>query len=479
MNFRTKENPLLSPIKFGTDGWRGVIADVYTYDNVRIVARATAQYLKSINAPADGVVVVGYDHRFESEDFAALAAHQIAAAGYKVLLSEYACPSPTTSLITHDRKALLGVMITASHNPPRYNGYKLKASYGGSATPDLTDPIQAAAQAMDSAPEPEPAAYDGRIEKADFKPHYMDVITGLVDADTIKKVKGPVLVDVMYGSASGYLTPWLQGIGVDAREFRGERNPWFGGVNPEPLPENLGATAEEVKRIGAKIATVADGDADRVAAMDENGRFVNPHEVFALLLMHLVEDKGLRGTVAQTISSTTMVTKLAEDYGLPVIKTPVGFKWLADLFMTNPDMLIGGEESGGIGIRGYIPERDAQLNALLLLEMMAHRGKSLKELVDDLWAKVGFHCYDRRDLHLTEDTIDHIRDRVKAAAHTDLAGLKVKDINRKDGTRFNFEDGSWLLVRPSGTEPVVRVYAESTTCEKVQKLLDDGVAMCR
>lgn len=470
----------MSAIKFGTDGWRGVIADVYTYDNVRIVARATAQYLDSISAPKDVPVVVGYDCRFSSEDFAALAARQIAAAGYKVFMAEHACPSPATSLITHDHKAPLGVMITASHNPPKYNGYKLKASYGGSATPELTDPIQADAQKMSSAPEPDPSAYEGRIETGDFKPHYMEVITGLVDADTIKKVTGPVLVDVMHGSAAGYLTPWLKSIGVDAREFRGERNPWFGGVNPEPLPENLGATVDEIKRIGAKVATVADGDADRVAAVDEDGRFVNPHEVFALLLMHLVEDKGLKGTVAQTISSTTMVTKLAEGYGLPVIKTPVGFKWLADLFMTNPDMLIGGEESGGIGIRGYIPERDAQLNALLLLEMMGHRGKSLKQLVEeDLWGKVGFHCYDRRDLHLTEDTIHHIRDHVKTVAPTELAGLKVKDINRKDGTRFDFDDGSWLLVRPSGTEPVVRVYSESTSCENVQELLDEGVAMCQ
>lgn len=470
----------MSPIKFGTDGWRGVIADVYTYQNVRIVARATAQYLDSIQASHDVAVVIGYDRRFESENFAALAARQIAAAGYKVLMAENACPSPATSLITHDHKAPLGVMITASHNPPKYNGYKLKASYGGSATPELTDPIQSAAQAMDDAPEPDPASYQGRIETADFKPHYMGVITGLVDADTIKKVTGPVLVDVMHGSAAGYLTPWLQGIGVDAREFRGDRNPSFGGVNPEPLPENLGATVEEIKRIGAKVATVADGDADRVAAVDEDGRFVSPHEVFALLLMHLVEDKGLKGTVAQTISSTTMVTKLAEGYGLPIIKTPVGFKWLADLFMTNPDMLIAGEESGGIGIRGYIPERDAQLNALLLLEMMGHRGKSLKQLVeDDLWGKVGFHCYDRRDLHLTEETIHHIRDHVKNVAPTEIAGLKVADINRRDGTRFDFADGSWLLVRPSGTEPVVRVYSESTSCEKVQELLDEGVAMCR
>lgn len=470
----------MSAIKFGTDGWRGVIADVYTYANVRIVARATAQYLDSINASKDVAVVVGYDRRFESEDFAALAARQIAAAGYKVLMAESACPSPTTSLITHDRKAPLGVMITASHNPPKYNGYKLKASYGGSANPELTDPIQSFAQAMSSASEPDPSAYADRIETADFKPHYMDVITQLVDVDTIKKTAGPVLVDVMHGSAAGYLTPWLQGLGVDAREFRGDRNTSFGGVNPEPLPENLGSTVDEIKKIGAKIATIADGDADRVAAVDEDGRFVNPHEVFALLLMHLVEDKGLKGTVAQTISSTTMVTKLAEIYGLPLIKTPVGFKWLADLFMTNPDMLIAGEESGGIGIRGYIPERDAQLNALLLLEMMGHRGKSLKQLVEqDLWGKVGFHCYDRRDLHLTEDTIHHIRDHVKSIAPTELAGLKVKDINRKDGTRFNFEDGSWLLVRPSGTEPAVRVYSESTSCDKVQHLLDEGVAMCR
>jgi len=469
----------LSPIKFGTDGWRGVIADVFTYENLRIVAQATADYLKTNGTPPDSEVVVGFDRRFCSEDFGLVAARQIAAAGYRVLLAESACPSPATSLLTNQRNAPIGVMITASHNPPRYNGYKLKGTYGGSATPEITDPIQKAAQSMTGAPAPAPEAYEGRIEKLDFKAPYMDKITSMVSPDVLRKVQGPVLVDVMHGSAAGYLTPWLQGIGVDAREFRGERNTWFGGVNPEPLPENLGATVEEVKRIGAKVVLIADGDADRVAAMDEDGRFVSPHEVFSLLLMHLVEDKGLKGAVAQTISSTVMVTRLVEKYGLPLKKTPVGFKWIADLFLTDPDMLIGGEESGGIGVRGYIPERDSQLFGLMLLEMMAHRGKSLKQLIEeDLWGEVGFHCYDRRDLHLAESEIGRIRQHVKDVEVDSLAGLKVTGAIRSDGTRFDFEDGSWLLVRPSGTEPVVRVYSESTSCEKVQDLLDEGVAMC-
>lgn len=470
----------MSPIKFGTDGWRGVIADVYTYANLRIVAHATAEYLKANNASTETPIVIGYDRRFCSEDFAAAAARQIAAAGYRILLSDDACPSPATSLATHQRKAPIGVMITASHNPPAYNGFKLKGTYGGSATVEITDPIQQRAQAMAEAPAVDVASVKDRIETADFKAPYMETITGLVDAKTIAKVSGPVVVDVMHGSAAGYLTPWLQGIGVDVREFRGDRNTWFGGVNPEPLPENLVSTVEEVKRIGAKVAVIADGDADRVAAMDEDGRFVNPHEVFSLLLMHMVEDKGLRGTVAQTISSTVMVTRLAEKYGLPLKKTPVGFKWIADLFLTDPDMLIGGEESGGIGVRGYIPERDSQLNALMLLEMMAHRGKSLKQLVEeDLWGAVGFHCYDRRDLHLAESEIGHIRQHVASVSPTEMAGVKVAGINRSDGTRFDFEDGSWLLVRPSGTEPVVRVYSESTDCDRVQKFLDEGVALCQ
>lgn len=468
----------MSPIKFGTDGWRGVIADVFTYENLRIVAQATADYL--ISTDANKVVAVGYDRRFASEDFAVVAARQIAAAGFRVILSDAACPSPATSFVTKEHNAGIGVMITASHNPPRYNGYKLKGNYGGSATVELTDPIQQRAHQITSAPAPAPEAYEGRIELADFKTPYMDDIASKLDPDVLRKIQGPVLVDVMYGSGAGYLTPFLQSLGVDAREIRGDRNPYFGGVNPEPLPENLGETVEAVKRMGGKVVVIADGDADRIAAMDEDGRFVNPHEIFALLLMHFVEDKGMKGTVAQTVSSTTMVTRLAEKYGLPVKRTPVGFKWVADLFLTDPDMLIGGEESGGIGVRGHIPERDAQFNGLLLLEMMAQRGKSLKQLVEeDLWGTVGFHCYDRRDLHLTEDVIGRIREQVKSVNPSTLAGMPVGSINRSDGTRFDFENGSWLLVRPSGTEPVVRVYAESTTCEKVQELLDEGVAMCR
>lgn len=468
----------MSPIQFGTDGWRGVIGDTYTYENVRIVAQATANHLKAIGAT--GPVAVGYDCRFSSEDFALISARQIAAAGFDVLLSDAACPSPATSFITKQRNGSIGVMITASHNPPRYNGYKLKAPYGGSANADLTGPIEKIAQNMPGPPEAKPEEYESRITLTDFKTDYMTAAESFVDLDTIKKVPGPILIDVMYGSGAGYLTPFLQGLGVDVREIRGERNTWFGGINPEPLPQNLGAAAEAVVAANGKAVVIADGDADRIAAMDETGRFVNPHEVFSLMLMHLVEDKGLRGPVARSISSTTMIDALCKKYDLPLMECSVGFKWIADEFMADPTMLIGGEESGGIGIRGHIPERDAQLNGLLLLEMMAHRGKSLKRLVEeDLWGEVGYHCYDRRDLHLDSTVIEQTRVRVKTVEPTEIAGVKVKRINRRDGTRFEFEDGSWLLVRPSGTEPVVRVYSESTTNEKVQQFLDEGVALCR
>jgi phosphomannomutase len=468
----------LSPIQFGTDGWRGVIGDTYTYDNVRVVAQATADHLMAIGA--GGRVAVGYDCRFCSEDFALISAQQIAAAGFDVLLSNAACPSPATSYITKHRNASIGVMITASHNPPRYNGFKLKAPYGGSANADLTSPIEKLAQNMASAPVPKPEDYEGRIALTDFKKDYMAAAEGFVDLDTIKKVPGPILVDVMYGSGAGYLAPFLQGLGVDAREIRGERNTWFGGVNPEPLPQNLGASAKAVVAAKGKAVIVSDGDADRIAALDETGRFVNPHEIFSLMLMHWVEDKGMRGPVARSISSTTMIDALCLKYDLPLMECSVGFKWIADEFMKDPTMLIGGEESGGIGVRGHIPERDSQLNALLLLEMMAHRGKTLKQLVEeDLWGAVGFHCYDRRDLHLNADVIQRTREKVKTVDPAEIAGVKVKRINRRDGTRFEFEDGSWLLVRPSGTEPVVRVYSESTSCEKVQQFLDEGVALCR
>ncbi|HEY3266518.1 MAG TPA: phosphoglucomutase/phosphomannomutase family protein [Armatimonadota bacterium] len=469
----------MSPIKFGTDGWRGVVADVYTYENVRIVAQATAEHIKT-QVQGTPTAVVGYDCRFASEDFALLSAQQLAAAGYDVLLSDAPCPSPAVSLLTHVRNAGIGVMITASHNPPRYNGFKLKATYGGSATPDLTDPIEKIAQSMPAAPAPDPASYEGRITTADFRGFLMDDLARKFDLETIKKVQGPILVDVMHGSGAGYLTPFLKDLGVDAREFRGDRNPYFGGVNPEPLPQNLQDTVAAVKELKPTAVLIADGDADRIAAMDEDGRFVSPHEIFALFLMHLVEDRGERGTVAQSISSTTMVATLAKKYGLPLVKTAVGFKWIADLFISDPNMLIGGEESGGIGVRGHIPERDAQYCGLMILEMMAHRGKSLKRLVEeDLWGVVGFHAYNRRDLHLPDAVCERIRADVKVVDPKKLAGVPVTEVDRSDGTRFDMEDGSWLLVRPSGTEPMVRVYAESTSTEKVEALLDEGVAMCR
>jgi phosphomannomutase len=467
----------LSAIKFGTDGWRGIIADVYTFENLRIVAQATADRLRELD-PDNKVVIVGYDRRFMSEEFALLAARQIASNGYNVQLAADACPSPATSLLTRDEKAAIGVMITASHNPPKWNGYKLKGNYGGSATNDMTLPIEQKAQAM-TAPAPLSPDADSRIVRRDFKTPYMDTITAKVDVNAVRKVKGRVAVDVMHGSGAGYLTPWLKGIGLDCHEIRGSINPSFGGVNPEPIPQNLGATKAAVHELGASLAIISDGDADRIAAMDEDGRFVSPHEVFALLLMHLVEDKGLGGSVAQTVSSTTMVTELVRRYGLGLHKTPVGFKYVADLFLSDPTLLIGGEESGGIGVRDHIPERDSQYNALLLLEMLGQRGITLKQAVQQLWDVVGYRAYDRRDLHLSEDVISRVRETVKTVAPTSLAGMSVDNIDRLDGTRFNFGDGSWLLVRPSGTEPVVRVYAESTDETKVQALLDEGVALCR
>ena len=466
-------------IKFGTDGWRGIIADDFTGANVRLVAQAVVNYFGRGDVPGEPTVFVGYDNRSQSEYFAGEAAKVAAAAGMRAVLSQGSCSSPSVSLNCHQANAKGGIMITASHNPPQFNGLKIKMGFGGSAVPSVVAEVEKELNALLDAGQitvDVPADAAGKVEKRDFRPAYFDALRGMVDLDLIAKAGFKIVADPMHGSGSGYLSEILRGAGADVTEIRRERNPVFGGINPEPIIQNLQPLKQAVLDLKADVGVAIDGDADRVGAMDADGEFVDSHRIFCLVLRHLFEDKGQRGSVVKTVSTTKLVDKMCAKYGLTLHVVPIGFKNVAEYMLKEP-VLIGGEESGGIGVLGYIPERDGPLMSLLLLETMAARKKRLEEQIAELMAEFGPHEYQRVDLHPEPAKMPAVIQSLKEDNPTELAGMPVQDIDRMDGTKFNFADQSWLLLRASGTEPVVRVYAESSSQEKVQELIAAGLGL--
>ncbi|MBV9850880.1 MAG: phosphoglucomutase/phosphomannomutase family protein [Armatimonadetes bacterium] len=466
-------------ITFGTDGWRGIIADDFTGANVRLVAQAVINYFRRADVPGEPTVYVGYDNRSQSEYFATEAARVAAASGMRAVLSQGSCSSPSVSLGCHRDNAKGGIMITASHNPPQFNGLKIKMGYGGSALPSVVAEVEKELNALLDAGQltvdvPDDAA--GKVERRDFRPAYFDVLRGLVDLELIAGANFRIVADAMHGSGSGYLSDILRGAGADITEIRTDRNPVFGGINPEPIVQNLGPLKQAVLERRADVGLAIDGDADRVGAMDAYGNFVDSHRIFCLLLRHLYEDKGQRGSVVKTVSTTKLVDHLCAKYGLTLHVVPIGFKNIAEYMLKEP-VLIGGEESGGIGVLGYIPERDGPLMSLLLLEAMAARKKRLEEQIAELMAEFGPHEYQRVDLHPEPAKMPAVIQSLQEDNPTELAGMPVKDIDRMDGTKFNFADESWLLLRASGTEPAVRVYAESSSPERVQELIAAGLGL--
>jgi phosphomannomutase len=372
-----------------------------------------------------------------------------------------------------------GIMVTASHNPPSFNGLKVKAYYGGSASPAIISDIEAHLHRLiGSGAIPEAAAGAREtVEHKDFRPQYLGHLATLVDLNAIKKSGYKAVIDPMHGSGAGYLT-WIleQGGCENITEIRGDRNPYFGGINPEPIIQNMTALSDAVTKTGADVGISLDGDADRVGAVDSTGKFVDCHRIFSVLLKHLVEHRGWSGGVVKTVSTTQMIDKLAKKYGLPLYETPIGFKHICDL-MLQEDIMIGGEESGGIGVKHHIPERDGVLMGLLILEAMAMAGKNLEELVAEIMAETGVHEYGRVDMHPAAQNMHKIISTLQSISPDAIAGLKTDNISRKDGTKINFGDGSWLLLRPSGTEPVVRVYSESHSEQQVADLLEAGIAI--
>jgi phosphomannomutase len=425
-------------------------------------------------------MVVGYDTRFLSDRYAVDMARVLAANGYKVLLSQSDAPTPVISFTVRHQGAIGGVMITASHNAPRYNGVKLKAAYGGSALPEQCRRVEVylndneergrGPNQMDF----EQARQAGLVQRINPLPAYYDHLRNLINFDLIAENPQRIVVDSMYGSGRGVIKGVLQGTGCEVQEIRAELNPGFGGVHPEPIGRYLGALASAISTGMGDMGLVTDGDGDRIGAMDGRGNFVDPHKIMALSLRYLVEKRGWHGPVIRTVSTTSMIDRLAERYNLPMYETPVGFNHIAD-YMLQGDVLIGGEESGGISFHGHIPEGDGILMGLLLLEIVATSGKTLYELVEHLLDEVGPAFYQRTDLRLSHPVSKEAMSRsLVEDAPAEIGGEKVASISTVDGVKYLIADGSWLLIRPSGTEPVLRVYAEGRTPQMVQDLLGYG-----
>jgi len=453
-----------SQVVFGTDGWRGVIADDFTFENVRLVARALACYVQRFEDPVRGLVI-GHDNRFGGEQFARAVAVEAAAAGISSWLAAGPVPTPVVSFAVYKFGAAGGVMITASHNPWQWSGVKFKATYGGSASPAIVKKIESL---MGEAPVKGAA----KIRSADLSGPYLEHISRIVHLDAIYGSGRRFVADPMYGSGIGYIGKLLH-----CPEIHGARDPMFPGLNPEPIEPHVAGLRQAVLEGGYDAGFAVDGDADRIGAMDRTGDFVDSHRIFAILLEHRCR-RGESGEVAKTFSTSKMIDRIAARYGLKCHETPIGFKYICDL-MRERDILVGGEESGGIGVRGHIPERDGILNSLLLAEVMAERNLTLGELVAELHAQYGPQVYDRRDLHLAPGQKERVVKMLTEKPPTRIAGLSVTETQNMDGIKFLFGPAAWVLLRVSGTEPLLRIYSEAASKDQVQAILSELETLVR
>jgi phosphomannomutase len=475
-------NKELTPIKFGTDGWRAVISDGFTFSNLERVAQAYADYLvrhrlyePNTTGPFDmtpPLVVVGFDRRFLSEQFAERAAEVLAGNRLRVALFDEAVPTPLVSWAVRDRGAVGGVVITASHNPAEFNGFKIKAPWGGSASPATTLAVEALVDV--SLPRLGAFSKEGASESLQASiESYRAQIAAYVDLEQVRASKSSVVVDSMHGSGGRWVESFLSNGALDAETIRAARDPLFGGVNPEPIDRNLGALKERVIERGASLGLATDGDADRVGAVNELGETMTMHEVVPLLLLHLARRRGMAGGVVRTFSQSVLTKRIAAAHNLRLFDTPIGFKYIAEL-MLKENILLGAEESGGIGVQGHIPERDGILNSLLLLEAIVQAGQSPSVLVREMHREFGEFYFRRRDIHLeVERGIERVA-ALAAAPPSSIAGFETSGVETLDGTKLLFKDESWLLFRQSGTEPVLRIYSEATSVEKANALLDEA-----
>lgn len=464
-------------IVFGTDGWRGRIADNYTFSSVRRCSQGFARYLFE-SADSSKPVVVGHDRRFASETFASAAAEVLAGNGFDVLLTDGPTPTPTISYAVVDQGAIAAINITASHNPPADNGFKVRDENGGAVAPDGLKQIESyipeSAEKIPAVPLQEALAA-GKIQYFDPTPGYIAQLTKLVDLDPILDASLNVMVDPMWGNGSGWLPRILKNGRIKINEIHKERNPLFPQmIRPEPIPPNVDPGLAASVESKSDVLLIFDGDADRFGLGDESGNFIDQLRVYGLLAYYMLEVRKERGPIVKTLSTTSMLNKLGEQYGVPVFETGVGFKYVAPK-MLEVGAMIGGEESGGYAFRGHVPERDGILAALYMLDMMVKLQASPSELVQILFDKVGSHYYDRIDSPLPAGKRSELEKRILESDPKTIGGLRVKELITLDGFKFSLEDGGWMLIRFSGTEPVVRVYCETTEKDLVQPILDDGL----
>ncbi|MBF0123081.1 MAG: phosphoglucomutase/phosphomannomutase family protein [Candidatus Omnitrophica bacterium] len=464
-------------IHFGTDGWRAVIADTFTFENLKALSQAFAIWVRLDAKKIPGQVVrvaVGYDNRFLSKEFAETVSTVLAANDVEVILSNASLPTPALSLATRDMKCVAGVVITASHNPPEYNGFKIKTAEGGGAGKNITDKVESYLGAEEvKAADFKKAVADGLIQVVDLKKDYLKFIKGYVNLKKIKASKFRVVQDVMYGSGGTLFGEVLKGGRVKADLLHSDVNPGFGGTRPEPLPQYLPLLCQTMKK-GYDLGLVLDGDADRIAAVLPGGEFLSPQKILALLALHLWKNRGIKGGVVKTICGTVMIDNMCKANNIPLYETPVGFKYISDLMLTK-EIIAGGEEAGGMGLPNYIPERDGILSGILLLEMMVYEKKNIGKILAEMEKKYGRYYYDKTHITLKEKvrTLDPVK-QIK-----EVLGKKVVGVKDYDGVKLELEDTTWIMVRASGTEPILRAYAESKSPKRTKDLLNYALELAK
>jgi len=463
-----------SEIKFGTDGWRAVIADTFTFENVRIVSQAIAHWINTDLKKKGGArkVALGYDARFMSREFADLVAEVLAANNIKVLLAQTMVPTPSLSFGVPDNGCVCGIMVTASHNPYAFNGIKIKTAQGGGAGRDITDKVEGY---LERTPVKSMSLHDaikkGKVSLHDFNPAYLKFMRSYIDLTKIRNADFKVIQDVMHGSGSDLITRVLKGTKIRLELMRADINPYFDGEKPEPVVQYLPGIIERVKKEKFDLGLVLDGDADRIAAVAPGGEFIHPQKILGLLILHLVRNRKRTGGVVKTICGTRMIDNIARKLNLKLYETPVGFKYISDL-MINERIIAGGEEAGGMGLQDYIPERDGTLAGLLLLEMMVYEKKNIKQIVQEMEKEFGRYYYVLRNVTLKKGQKKPNLAKFKGIAT--VLGKKVVAVKDFDGVKLECEDESWVMLRPSGTEPLVRVYAEAKSPKQAEALLDFG-----
>ncbi len=483
----TKLNTV-AQIKFGTDGWRAVIAEDFTFANLERVAQATAEFWKRHPVPgAEARVVIGYDRRFLSDQFAARTAEVMLGNGFAVTLTSVPTPTPAVSFAVQAQRATGGVMITASHNPPSFNGFKLKAHFGGSAESATCQAIEALldatpvrTQSLDSFPTGagagKPGAPQNRFQLADIRAEHFAAIKALVDFKLIARSKLKFAHDALFGVGAGCFEQLLAGTTCRVTTLNAKHDPFFGGLNPEPIEKNYGPTQKYLRQHPHDVCLVTDGDADRVGGMDGRGRALSTHQLICLLVHHYVANRGARGRVLKALTTTSMLDKLCAARGLPLVETGVGFKYIA-AEMLKGDYVLGAEESGGIGFPGHIPERDGILAGLMLLELLATERVSINKLIERLVKEFGPHCYARHDAHFPLEKRAALMEFCRTNPPARLLRSPLAEIKSYDGVKFIARDGSWLMLRGSGTEPILRIYAEAATEAGARRLLAEGVKL--